>query len=311
MAPIKFVDGGEITVKNLTVVLSGQPGVGKTTLALTAAKPILIDFNAGIHRAANREGKAIVQVADWRDAESINRADVGDFKTIIVDTVGSALDILAREIRRKNPKTRKAGGGLTQTGYGMLKSGFVEWLTDLRSFDKDVILVAHGKEEQRGDETVDRLMVTGGSKDEIYQAADLMGRINIMDGMRNLTFDPTQFSMGKNVGIEDMQVTDPSKSPNILADIVQRAKVLINDESDKHKEEYRRVQDTRDWIEGLEATPDVFNKEIGRMRDADAAAVDRAMLVEAGAKKGLIFDKEAKAFSVSAAPAGDTKQATF
>ena len=42
---------------------------------------------------------------------------------------------------------------------------------------KDVVVIAHAAEEQRGDETVDRIIAAGASKQAIYQSADLMGRI--------------------------------------------------------------------------------------------------------------------------------------
>ena len=41
----------ELVVKtNLSALIYGQPGMGKTTLALSAPHPLLLDFDGGIHR---------------------------------------------------------------------------------------------------------------------------------------------------------------------------------------------------------------------------------------------------------------------
>ena len=47
----------ELTVKTtLSALIYGQPGMGKTTLALSAPNPVLFDYDGGIHRvnAAHR-----------------------------------------------------------------------------------------------------------------------------------------------------------------------------------------------------------------------------------------------------------------
>ena len=41
----------ELTVKNaLSALIYGQPGMGKTTLALSSPQPLLLDFDGGVHR---------------------------------------------------------------------------------------------------------------------------------------------------------------------------------------------------------------------------------------------------------------------
>ena len=87
-----------IRVERLNLVLYAQPGIGKTSLAFTADLPLLLDFDNGAHRAANR--KDTVRITNWSDVADITAADLAPFKTVIVDTAGRALDVLAADIIR-------------------------------------------------------------------------------------------------------------------------------------------------------------------------------------------------------------------
>ena len=132
---IKFIDGAEVPVGNLIVVIYGAPCMGKTTLALTAEDVGLFDFDGGAYRAGNKAGKAILPVKSWQDVAAITADDLKDFKTIVVDTVGTALDHLSADIIRADPKNGP-GGTLSRNGYGVLKSRFAGWLAGLKSDGK-------------------------------------------------------------------------------------------------------------------------------------------------------------------------------
>src|SRR5690348_5642891 len=99
-----------ITVDRLNICLYGQPGAGKTSLAFTADAPLLLDFDQGAHRAANR--KDTVRVQSWGDVAGVGADDLADYKTVVVDTAGRALDALTADIIRRNPKAGR-GGALT------------------------------------------------------------------------------------------------------------------------------------------------------------------------------------------------------
>ena len=81
-----------ITVSTICVVIYAVPGSGKTSLAQTASRPLLLDFDRGAHRSANR--KDTVQVSAWSDVTAIGADDLNDYDTVIVDTAGRALDTL-------------------------------------------------------------------------------------------------------------------------------------------------------------------------------------------------------------------------
>jgi hypothetical protein len=132
-----------------------------------------------------------------------------------VDTAGRALDVLTADIIRRNPKAGR-GGALTLQGYGTLKAEFVAWLKHLNGMGKDVVLIAHMDEQRNGDDIIERLDVQGGSKGEIYKAADAMGRIAIRDGKRILNFSPTDAAFGKNPGqLEPLHDPAPGQRPAV------------------------------------------------------------------------------------------------
>jgi len=284
-----------IKIERLNVCIYAPPGIGKTSLAFTADTPLLLDFDRGAYRAANR--KDSVRIDAWGDVADLTASDFDGFATVIVDTSGRALDALTADIIRRNPKAGR-GGALTLPGYGSLKAEFTAWLKQLNSFGKDIVLIAHMDEQRNGDDIIERLDVQGGSKGEIYKAADAMGRITIREGKRWLNFSPTDAAFGKNPGqLEPLEIPHPDKAPTFLADVMQSIKDRLNTMTAEQAAAQKVLNDWREAIETLE-TPDDFNSKMEAVK-AQPKAV-RALFVHASIEKGLIFDKEANAYIVRA-----------
>ncbi|WP_342643483.1 ATP-binding protein [Rhodoligotrophos ferricapiens] len=277
-----------ITVERLNTVIYGPPGLGKTSLAFTAEAPLLLDFDNGSHRAANR--KDAVLVSDWSDVAEMTADDLEPFKTIIVDTAGRALDVLTADIIKTNPKLGR-GGALTLQGYGELKSRFTSFLKLLNSFGKDVVLIAHMDEQRSGDDIVERLDVQGGSKGEIYKAADAMGRLVLANGKRRLLFSPTDAAFGKNPGQLEPLLVPETSSPSFdgfLASVIQRIKDRLNEMTEAQREAMAEQQWFRDTLPEV-ADADAINALIERANAAGPAC--KVMLHNRAKEIGLIFDK--------------------
>lgn len=277
-----------IRVERINLVLYAPPGVGKTTMAFTADAPLLLDFDQGAHRASNR--KDSVRVAHWAEVTDLTEDDLAPYKTVVVDTAGRALDHLTADIIRRNPKAGR-GGALTLQGYGTLKAEFVAWLKSVNAIGKDVVLIAHMDEQRNGDDIIERLDVQGGSKGEIYKAADAMGRIAIRDGKRVLLFSPTDAAFGKNPGqLEPLEVPHPDKAPDFLAGVIQQIKDRLNAMTEEQAKAQTVLEDWRAVIAELREADD-FNDKLTGVKAAPKAA--QALFAAAATEKGLAFDKKA------------------
>lgn len=286
-----------ITVDRLNLVIYGPPGLGKSSLAFTAAKPLLLDFDNGSHRAANR--KDVVRVAGWADVSDITADDLAPFATVVVDTAGRALDALSADIIRANPKHGN-GGALSLQGYGVLKSRFTAFLKLLNSFGKDVVLIAHMDEQRNGDDVIERLDVQGGSKGEIYKAADAMGRLVIRNGQRQLLFSPSDAAFGKNPGrLDPLDVPhcDRPEFDGFLAKVISDTKARLNAMS----VDQTAANEEQEWFRTtlpVVTEAEAINALIGRAKKAGKVA--SGLLLARATEIGLTFDKASGAFSVPA-----------
>ncbi len=277
-----------ITVNRIITTLYGQPGVGKSSLFFTADKPILFDFDTGAHRAANRGDT--VQVASWEDVSSVTTNDLAPYSTVGVDTVGRALDMLAVDLMRRDPKLGRAGA-LSQQGWGRLKAEFQGWLRTIRDSGKDIVLIAHGSEKINGDETIERLDISGGTKDEVYKLADAMGRIAIREGKRTLDFDPTESAFGKNPAqLPRMVIPHPSADSTFLANVIQQTKDALNAMSESMLLEKQRMDTLLADFQALETAED-FNRTAKGLGPKGENAKDKGLLTSVAASKGFVFGK--------------------
>lgn len=284
-----------IEVKTLTACIYAPPGVGKTSMAFTAAKPLLLDFDKGAYRSQNRGD--VVQVDKWSDVASITGDDLSPYSTLVVDTTGRALDALSADIIAANPKMGR-GGALTLQGYGELKSKFVAWVKLVRSFGLDVVLIAHSDEQRNGDEMIERLDMQGGSKNEIYKVADLMGRIYLSGGKRTLNLSPTDTAFGKNPAqLAPLEVPNFATAPDFLASVIAQTKAALNKMSAEQTAVASALASWKAQIDEC-VTPEDFDNLIGPIKEADAAIRDnvKRLLVKTAKAKGWTLDKSTGSF---------------
>ncbi len=205
-----------LTLKNLFVVLFGDPGVGKTSISFTMPKPILhLDFDNGVERAAQKVRPDTIKVDDyskfheWLHSEDFEIfIQTNGYKTVNLDTVGTLLDdYIANWLVKQDPKNGTNLGGLSLSGWGALSVTFNAIRNRFKSLGLEITAVCHSKEE--GDDSARRigLAVKGGSTDIIYRSCDMMGYVFMRGNTRMIEFSPTSLHVGKNVaGLEAMKI---------------------------------------------------------------------------------------------------------
>lgn len=277
-----------MTVETLVMTIYSQPGLGKTSLAFTAKNPLLLDFDQGAYRAVDR--KDAVTVSVWQDIANMTAEDLAPYDTIVVDTVGKALDALAVDIVGKSSKF-SYGGALNQQGWGQLGIKFRYWLKKLRGFGKDVVLLSHMDEKSDGEAIKERLKIQGGSKDLVLTDSDVIARVSINNRQRELIFSPTETSYGKDpANVGSLAIPDATKLEyrTILDDVLTAVKEGLNELS----EEQLAMRSEVEWFENT--LPDVIapnevNDLIGRAKKAGGPIPK--MLADHAASLGFEYDK--------------------
>lgn len=180
--------------KNVIMIISGLPGTGKTTLALSAPDVLLIDADEGTARVnpAHRKDTSICRTFDEVKADVA--AAKGQYKTIVVDTGGALVDMMKEHVvdhPDEYPGGSKKSGGISQQGFGYVKQMFLDFSADLRK-NFNVVYIFHEAKSKNGDSVFYDLICEGSAKTLVYQPADLAAHLFIMNGRRMLGFTPTE-----------------------------------------------------------------------------------------------------------------------
>lgn len=185
----------------IKMLLYGQAGTGKTTLALSAPRPLLIDCDNGVHRVAYEHIKDTVQVRCYEDVLNILEENLDEYDTLVIDTGGKLIDYMTEWLIKENPKLRRGKEGslmMTQQGYGVRKSEFLSFCKKVQMKGKHLIFVAHRQTQQEGENYRYVPLFGGSNYDSLVTELDLVGYLEANGRKRVITFDPTDRNDGKN-----------------------------------------------------------------------------------------------------------------
>ncbi len=237
------------------IVLYGTPGSGKTSVATTANNPLLIDTDRGFDRAVQRVDTLVA--SKWQDITEAQQNMAG-YKTIVVDTAKACLDdYLQQYVVELDYKLKKN----TLRRFGQMGDEFKAFVASLRQNGSDIVFVCHDKEIAEGDVIKHAPDCTGQSKDLLLRIADQVGYVNIANGRRTITFEPSDNYVGKNVAqIPAQQIPDAGTAEfsNFMADIIGKVRSSIQSKSEAQRKANELLASLR--------------KELGTVNDDESAA---------------------------------------
>lgn len=96
------------TDKKFSMIIYGSPGLGKTTLALSAPAPVIIDFDRGISRVKAYHRKTTIECQTYEEVlDDLQSPIVKDCQTLIIDTGGSFISFLQDWAMRSDPASNQ------------------------------------------------------------------------------------------------------------------------------------------------------------------------------------------------------------
>ena len=298
----------ELTIPStVKMMIYGQAGMGKSTLALSAPKPLLLDFDNGVKRInmSNLEGVDIVQITAWQDVHQVLQDDLSAYQTIIVDTVGKMMDfIISFKCGTRQPSIRDWGG---------INQEFT-WLTrTVSSFNKNVIFVAHRDTRKEGDDTVFIPALREKSYNAIVTELDVLGYLEMKNEngrqIRTITFDPTSRNDGKNTcnlpgiisipTIIDQSGKATAKNEFILTHVIEPYISMLSVKKVETEKYNALIEEIKDGINQITdaQSAQFFAEHIGDYKHVGSSLMKARNLFSAKIKElGLAYDKETKTY---------------
>jgi len=188
-------------VTTIKMLVYGQPGIGKSTMALSAPNPVLFDFDGGVQRVNVAFQCPTLQVKNWEEAlQALEELKSGEVpcNTIIIDTAGKMLDFMSDFIMRNDSKMRMRDGSLSLKGYGARKVMFVNFLREVAMMGKNIVFVAHEREDKDGETKIVRPEIGGSSAGDLMKELDLVGYVQAVGSDRTVYWTPQEKFYAKN-----------------------------------------------------------------------------------------------------------------
>ena len=168
----------------IMMICYGNGGVGKTTFASTAPKPLLVDCENGAKYFGLRGIKMdVARINDWTDMKGLFEvAQSGEYETIIIDPVGELMEKLKRYmVMKADKKLVMLDGSPTMAGWGWLKETMRNTLKVLRDSGCHILINAHVTEQDDEGKILKRPMLMTKLSDEIINMVDIVGYMEVVN----------------------------------------------------------------------------------------------------------------------------------
>lgn len=307
-----FVQPSELKFDNkkFCVILYGPAGVGKTTLALSAPKPCLIDCDKGIARVKAMYRTPSIQSETYEEIlKDIQSPEIKNFETIVIDTGGSFVTYLQDWAMRSSPQNVQKNGGISQKGFGAVKSEFLRFSKYIMTIlNKHLIYIFHSDEQKDKDgNPIQRLICEGSSKNIVWQPCDFGGYVQMIDNQRTIGFTPTQEHFGKCSygidGVYKIPSLDNGEPNDFLTRLFEVAHKTLEEESkmeEPDKKQYDAVmRTTKDYLDHVTTVKELntVKDAVANMKHALTSKKECGAMLNSKAKElGCVLDKATKQY---------------
>ena len=304
----------DFSEQRFSAIIYGSPGVGKTTLALSAPSPILIDFDRGVSRVRAQHRKATIVCSTYEEVlRDVRSKEMADYETIVIDTGGSFVTFLKDWAFRTQPGCKTKGGDFNSLkGFGFVKSEFNSFTEEIKTtLNKNVIYVFHSQEQSDKDgNPTQRLLCEGSVRNTVWNPCDFGGYVQIINGKRYICFSPEQEYFAKGchgiTGRLEIPELSPTSANDFMTRLFEQAKANIAAEAEvfaPQKEAYETAMVAGSAIIAGIVDADSANAAMPEYQNIKHALTSRKELGTLWNKRikecGLFYDKVLKRYTAA------------
>ena len=295
--------------KKIRMLIAGYPGIGKSTLALSAPNALHIDVDFGIDRIEPRYRRPYIQPKSYDEIlADLTPDNLHDFDTLVFDTGGKLISLMSLWAIKKDPKYGQRDGSLSLKGYGYVGKEFVR-LMDYCFYElqKNIVIVFHATEEKDGDNTRLRIKVEGQTKNNVWEPLDLGGFMEIYGNDRTIGFSNCERYFAKGTrgisGIRKIPALGPTSANDFLTKLFDEYNAKAAAEVEQNAADMAAYESA--MTEGSAIIATITDAETANMAMPRFKAIKHALTSnreltalwnEAMKIAGLVWDKEKKLY---------------
>lgn len=273
--------------KKIRILIAGYPGIGKSTLALSAPKPLHIDIDHGIDRIEPRYRADYIQPKTYDEVlDDLVPENLTDYDTLVFDTGGKLISLMSLWAIKKDPKYGQRDGSLSLKGYGFVGKEFTRLMDYcFYTLNKHIVMVFHAVEDKDGDQTRLRIKVEGQTKNNVWETQDLGGFVEMVGNDRTIGFSNCEKYFAKGTRGVSGVMRIPALGPNSANDFLTKLFEQYNAKSAAEMAEQNAQKEIYD--KAMEA----INTLVVTITDAESA--NAAVPLFKGIQHALTSEREA------------------